>query len=152
MLAETIPVTLKTSGINTEYKIWPFRIVQFFPITDVSMVPILALKNGVKMPMVGLGTWELTGRKCEEVVKAALNMGYSHIDTADYYQNHRSIGKAIKGFERKDLFITTKVMPPKLGYDDVLAAFERFLEELDTSYADLLLIHWRGRVPLEEKH
>jgi 2,5-diketo-D-gluconate reductase B len=114
------------------------------------MVPNIALNNGVKIPILGLGTWELTGKKCEEAVKAAIHMGYRHIDTADYYKNHKNIGTAIRGFDRKELFITTKVMPPKLGYDDVLEAFERFLKELGTDYADLLLIHWRGNVALEE--
>jgi diketogulonate reductase-like aldo/keto reductase len=115
------------------------------------MVTNLTLKNGVKIPILGLGTWELKGKKCEDSVKAALNMGYSHIDTADYYQNHRSVGNAIKGFERKNLFITTKIWPPQLAYDQVLEAFERFLKELGTSYVDLLLIHWRdARVPLKE--
>jgi 2,5-diketo-D-gluconate reductase B len=115
------------------------------------MIPKISLKNGVKIPILGLGTWELQGKKCEEAVKAAISLGYRHIDTADYYQNHRSVGNAIKGLERKELFITTKIWPPQLSYDKVLSAFDRFQKELGTDYIDLLLIHWRdSRVPLTE--
>jgi 2,5-diketo-D-gluconate reductase B len=115
------------------------------------MIPPLTLKNSVKIPILGLGTWELKGKKCEDAVKTALSLGYTHIDSADYYQNHKNVGNAIKGVSREKLFITTKIWPPQLGYDAALKAFERFLKELDTDYVDLLLIHWRdASIPLKE--
>lgn len=108
------------------------------------------LSNGVLMPVIGLGTWNLTGRKCEESVKEALNLGYTHIDTADFYGNHKEIGRAIKSFDRKKLFITTKVWNTDLEYDDVLSSCDRALKELNTDYIDLYLIHWpNSNIPLK---
>lgn len=91
------------------------------------------------MPAVGLGTWKLSGEKCEESVRTALELGYRHIDTADYYNNHTAIGKAIKSVPRDELFLVTKIVG---GESDPLHACKRFLNELQTSYLDVLLIHW----------
>lgn len=97
------------------------------------------------MPAVGLGTWKLSGKQCEDSVRTAIEMGYRHIDTADYYGNHIAIGKAIKDIPREELFIVTKIVG---GESNPTNACKRFLEELQTSYLDLLLIHW----PTSSKH
>lgn len=102
-------------------------------------------KNGemsMEIPKIGLGTWKLTGKECEETVRKALDLGYRHIDTADVYQNHQEIAKAIKGFPRKELFICSKIMGDDLDPKRVKKATLRFLDELETNYLDLLLIHW----------
>lgn len=103
------------------------------------------------IPVLGLGTWMLTGQKCIEAVKKAIELGYSHIDTADWYGNHVEIGQAIKDFNRKELFIVSKVQPHYLSYDDVLRLCDKALRELKTDYIDLYLIHWPNPdIPIEE--
>jgi len=102
----------------------------------------IRLRSGFEMPVLGLGTWELTGRKCTETVKKALEMGYKHIDTAEYYGNEKETGRAISGFDRSEIFITSKVWMTHLKHDDVIKACEASLKRLGTSYLDLYLIHW----------
>lgn len=96
----------------------------------------------MKIPLVGIGTWRLNGSDCEKTIKEALQLGYRHIDTADVYANHKEVGRAIKGFPRKDLFLATKLFLNDLTPSQVEKCVPRFLEELDTDYIDLLLIHW----------
>ena len=108
-------------------------------------IPNVKLKNGVEMPILGLGTWQLTGKTCERAVKDAISLGYTHIDTAEFYGNHKEIGKAIKNADRKKLFITSKVWYDNLKYDDVIKACDKTLEDLETSYLDLYLIHWPNK-------
>ncbi len=105
---------------------------------------MMTLKSGQKMPALGLGTWQLAGRQCQQAVTAALKMGYRHIDTADAYGNHQDIAPALKesGISRQELFITSKIRPGKLHYQDLLKAGNRILKELGLEYLDLLLIHW----------
>lgn len=111
----------------------------------------LSLKNGNRIPVLGLGTWELTGKKCQEAVKKALELGYRHIDTAEAYGNQREIGEAIKDFDRDELFITSKVWREHLHFDDAFKACDETLKDLKTEYLDLYLIHWPNRsVPLTE--
>ncbi|MFN1834320.1 aldo/keto reductase [Balneola sp. MJW-20] len=100
--------------------------------------------QGIDVPEIGLGTFKLIGKECEQVVKQALNMGYRHIDTAQMYRNEREVGNAIKSshIKREEIFLTTKVWHTNLDYDDVLKSTEASLKELDTPYLDLLLIHW----------
>ena len=108
---------------------------------------------GAKIPILGLGTWNLRGRLCTEAVLSALDMGYRHIDTAQMYGNEDRIGDALQqtGTKRKDIFLTTKIKPPSLAYDKVLDSFAVSLEKLQTGYADLLLIHWpSSKVPVSE--
>ncbi|MBU5687906.1 MAG: aldo/keto reductase [Candidatus Aenigmarchaeota archaeon] len=110
----------------------------------------LKLSSGYEMPFIGLGTWQLEGRKCREIVAKAIELGYRHIDTAEAYGNQKEIGKAIKG-KREQLFITSKVWFEHLHYQDVLEACEQTLKELKTDYLDLYLIHWPNRsVAIEE--
>lgn len=100
------------------------------------------LNSNYRMPVIGLGTWRLSGSKCQDTVKAALNLGYKHIDTAQLYDNERQIGRAIKEFDRKQLFITSKVAQSQLYYDQVLKACGQSLDKLGTDYLDMYLIHW----------
>ncbi len=108
-------------------------------------IPNIKLNNDVEMPVIGLGTWQLTGKTCERAVRDAILLGYTHIDTADFYGNHKEIAKAIHGTDRKKLFITTKVWYDNLKYDNVLSSCKRALEELETNYIDLYLIHWPNK-------
>lgn len=109
------------------------------------------MKSGHAMPQLGLGTWQLTGRTCNEAVKKALELGYNHIDTAEIYGNQKEISMAISGVNRNKLFITSKVWRDNLSYDDALESAERTLKELGISYLDLLLIHWPNRdIPIKE--
>jgi diketogulonate reductase-like aldo/keto reductase len=113
--------------------------------------PELEMKDGNKIPVLGLGTWQLTGENCRDIVKKALELDYRHIDTAEGYGNQSEIGKGIKNFERSKIFLTSKVWMNHLHYDDVINACNRTLKELNTDYLDLYLIHWPNpEVPLEE--
>ncbi len=103
------------------------------------------LSNGVTIPSIGFGTWQTPdGDVAVEAVKKAISCGYRHIDTAQGYGNEASVGKAIResGVDRKDLFITTKLVNDKHSYDLVMSSFAESLEKLELSYVDLFLIHW----------
>lgn len=103
------------------------------------------------MPTLGLGTWDLRGKEGVRAVESALAMGYRHIDTAEMYDNHEVVGEAISGYERAELFITSKVEPSHLHYDEVLAVCDAALLELGTDYLDLFLIHWPNPdVPMQQ--
>lgn len=101
--------------------------------------------------MVGLGTYKLTGSTCERFVQAALEIGYRHIDTAQIYDNQREIGRAIKGYDRSELYLTSKIWPGDQSKSRVPVALDQILEELQTDYLDLLLLHWPDRtIPFSE--
>ncbi len=103
------------------------------------------LYNGVEMPCVGLGVLRAqAGDEAENAVKYALQCGYRSIDTATFYQNEHSVGKAIleSGIPREEIFLTSKVWKTDLGYHAAIKAFEQSLEKLQTNYLDLYLIHW----------
>lgn len=107
------------------------------------------------IPVLGLGTWQSTGQDCVDVVKKALEMGYEHIDTAQAYDNEKEVGQGIKqsGVSRDKFFLTTKIFPDDMKFqpEKLAAAAKRSLENLDTDYVDLLLLHWPDdRVPLSE--
>lgn len=112
-------------------------------------VPSLAA-NGLNMPALGFGTWELDGSQLDEVLPEALDIGYRHIDTAQIYKNEADVGRnlAKSGVPRNELFITTKVWVNRYTPDDLLASVQESLERLQTDYVDLLLLHW----PLFEGH
>lgn len=103
------------------------------------------LSSGHRMPIVGLGTWQLFEEACYDVVKMALDLGYRHIDTAYNYQNEAVIGKAIAGFPRDQLFLTSKVPPSAIDPEDIQGSIETIffgtLEALQTDYLDLYLLH-----------
>lgn len=107
------------------------------------------------IPVLGLGTWQSTGQDCVAVVKKALEMGYEHIDTAQAYDNEKEVGQGIKqsGVARDKFFLTTKIFPDDMKFqpEKLAEAAQRSLENLDTDYVDLLLLHWPDdRVPLSE--
>ena len=107
------------------------------------------------IPVLGLGTWQSTGQDCIDVVKKALEMGYEHIDTAQAYDNEKEVGQGIKqsGVARDKFFLTTKIFPDDMKFqpEKLVEAAKRSLENLDTDYVDLLLLHWPDdRVPLAE--
>lgn len=104
----------------------------------------IELNNGAYIPSIGYGTSLITGDKCIEIIKTAIQVGYRHIDTACAYRNEVEIGKAIKqsNIERKELFITSKVWKDSMGYEETLKSFENTLKNLNLEYVDLFLIHW----------
>ncbi|GAA0317004.1 aldo/keto reductase [Psychrobacter aestuarii] len=111
--------------------------------------------GAANIPVLGLGTWQSTGQDCIDVVSKALQMGYEHIDTAQAYDNEKEVGEGIKqsGVARDKFFLTTKIFPDDLKFqpEKLKAAAQRSLENLDTDYVDLLLLHWPDdRVPLSE--
>ena len=111
------------------------------------------LKTGITIPQIGLGTWQLTGSNCVKAVREAIALGYTHIDTADGYTNHKEVGRGIQesGAKRETLFVTTKIKKNAQKEAQVLAFGDRMRKELQTDYVDLLLIHWPTKnVPFEE--
>lgn len=103
------------------------------------------LANGVKVPCIGLGTWQVPDD--DLMVKSlchAFELGYRHIDTAHIYGNERSVGNAVRasGLAREDIFVTSKLWNVSRGYDEAHAAFNHTLETLGFDYLDLYLIHW----------
>jgi methylglyoxal/glyoxal reductase len=105
---------------------------------------LVTLNNGVQIPKIGLGTYQLSGPRCTASVTAALEFGYRHIDTAIYYENHSIIASCIAAYPRESLFLTSKIPPNKQGYDSTIEATLTSLTQLNTSYLDLMLIHWPG--------
>lgn len=104
----------------------------------------VTLNNNVKMPRFGLGTYLSQPGEVEESVLYALEIGYRSIDTATFYENERNVGRAIRGsgVARENIFLTTKVWNSDQGYNKALQAFHKSLEELQTDYLDLYLVHW----------
>lgn len=117
----------------------------------MSSVPSVELRSGDHMPQLGFGTWNLSERTAKKMVKKALDFGYNHIDTAEGYRNESGVGEAIKKHERSELFITSKVSPSNLHYEDVIKCCKDSLERLGTSYLDLYLVHWpNGAISIRE--
>jgi 2,5-diketo-D-gluconate reductase B len=113
--------------------------------------------NGAKIPAIGLGTMTLKGDVCVNAVKAALRLGYRHIDTAERYGNESEVGEGLAqglrgaGLERDEVFVTTKVYHDKLAAADFQRSFDESLQKLKLPWVDLLLIHWPSpKVPLAE--
>jgi 2,5-diketo-D-gluconate reductase A len=109
--------------------------------------PSVTLDRAGPMPLVGLGTWQMTGPRCQAAVGHALQVGYRHVDTATMYRNEREVGRAVRdsGVPREEVFITTKLPPGAVGRER--ATIEASLRDLGTDYVDLWLVHWppRGR-------
>lgn len=118
-----------------------------------SLEDTYTLNNGVKIPIIGFGTWQTPdGDIAKHAVEVALNAGYRHIDTAAAYGNEKSVGQAIKnsGINRHDLFITTKLWNADHGYKSAKAAIDRSLQNLMVDYLDLYLIHWPNPVDMRD--
>ncbi|MDB5160901.1 MAG: oxidoreductase [Candidatus Saccharibacteria bacterium] len=114
------------------------------------MIPNLKLNNGIEIPAIGFGTWQLSeGEEVEQSVSIALKAGYRLIDTAKIYGNEYGVGKAVResSLERKEVFITTKLWARDLGFDNAFEAFEESKNNLKLEYIDLYLIHWPGPSP-----
>ncbi|MFF9813400.1 aldo/keto reductase [Streptomyces sp. NPDC014006] len=109
-----------------------------------SKVPPITLNNGVEMPQLGFGVWQVPDDEAERAVATALEAGYRSIDTAAIYGNEEGTGKAIaaSGLPREDIFVTTKLWNSEQGHDSTLRAFDTSLAKLGLDYVDLYLIHW----------
>jgi diketogulonate reductase-like aldo/keto reductase len=107
-------------------------------------VPDITLNNGVHIPQLGFGVWQVPDDEAERAVTTALEAGYRSIDTAKLYFNEEGVGRAIRssGLPRDELFITTKLWNDAHGYDDALKAFDASLDRLGLDHLDLFLIHW----------
>jgi 2,5-diketo-D-gluconate reductase B len=109
--------------------------------------------HGARIPLVGLGTWDLRGRTCARVVEQALRLGYRHIDTAEMYDNEREVGEGLRasGVKRDEVFVTTKIWPSHFAPRELERAAKESLVRLRLSEVDLLLLHWPNpNIPLSE--
>ncbi|MGH6671152.1 MAG: aldo/keto reductase [Xanthobacteraceae bacterium] len=109
--------------------------------------------NGAKIPLLGLGTWELRGRACARVVEQSLRLGYRHIDTAEMYDNEREVGEGLRtsAVKRSDVFLTTKIWPSHFRPRELERAARDCLVRLRVTEVDLLLLHWPNpQVPLAD--
>src|ERR1700740_1072850 len=100
--------------------------------------------NGAKIPLIGLGTWELRGRTCASIVEQALRIGYRHLDTAEMYNNEADVGEglAASGVKRDQVFVVTKVWPSHFAPRELENAAKDSLARLRLPDVDLLLLHW----------
>lgn len=103
----------------------------------------VTLNNGVKMPILGYGVYQVSAEECERCVLDAINVGYRSIDTAQAYGNEEGVGSAVKksGVPRGELFLTTKIWITNGGYEKAAASIDESLRKLGTDYVDLMLIH-----------
>ncbi|CAN5531994.1 aldo/keto reductase [soil metagenome] len=110
----------------------------------MTAVPNVALNNGVDIPQLGFGVFQIDPADTVEAVSTAFEIGYRHIDTAEMYGNEKQVGEAIarSGLDRADLFITSKLNNNNHGYDEALAAFDKTMDDLGLERIDLFLIHW----------
>lgn len=110
----------------------------------MATVQQVTLSNGVEIPQVGLGVWEVPADRVQQNIETALELGYRHIDTAAAYGNEEGVGAALRatGLNREDIFITTKLRNGDQGYDQAFVAFDDSLKRLGLDYVDLYLIHW----------
>lgn len=101
------------------------------------------LNNGVSIPKIAFGTWQIPNEEAYQATLDAIRVGYRHIDTAKSYHNEEAVGRAIRdsGVNRNELFVVSKLRAPALGYDQTILAFETQLKELGLEYMDLYLIH-----------
>ena len=111
----------------------------------MSQQPTVSLSGAGAMPLVGLGTWQLSGSECYRAVRHALDVGYRHLDTAKMYRNEREVGSAVRdsGIPREDVFVTTKLPPGDAGAER--RTLEGSLRALGMEYVDLWLVHWPPR-------
>jgi len=109
--------------------------------------------NGAKIPVLGLGTWQLTGAAGTRIIEQALRLGYRHIDTAQAYENEREVGEGIRasGVKRSEIFLTTKVRHTSLAPEALERSVKESLAHLRMTEVDLLLVHWPNpQIPLAE--
>jgi len=120
-------------------------------MTEVTSIPTVALHDGVDIPQLGFGVFQVPPEDTQEVVEEALASGYRHVDTAGAYRNEAGVGAALAatGIAREEVFVTTKLWNSEQGYDSTLAAFDKSLERLGLDQVDLYLIHWP--MPTEDR-
>ncbi|MGW7413947.1 aldo/keto reductase [Streptomyces sp. NPDC054863] len=113
-------------------------------MTSLPHVPTVTLNNGVTMPQLGFGVFQVPDEETTAAVGSALAAGYRSIDTAAVYGNERGVGRALaaSGIARDELFVTTKLWNADQGHDATLAAFDASLDKLGLDHVDLYLIHW----------
>jgi 2,5-diketo-D-gluconate reductase A len=107
-------------------------------------VPSLSLRDGIEIPQLGFGVFQVPPEETQSAVELALDAGYRHLDTAAAYRNEREVGAALaaSGLAREDYFVTTKLWNSQQGHDSTLMAFEASLDRLGLDHVDLYLIHW----------
>jgi 2,5-diketo-D-gluconate reductase A len=110
----------------------------------MSNVPVIGLNNGNYIPQMGFGVFQIAPERTAEAVKAAVEIGYRHIDTAEMYGNEKGVGQGVRdaGLDRADVFITSKLNNGFHKPDDARRAFDNTLKALGSDYVDLFLIHW----------
>jgi 2,5-diketo-D-gluconate reductase A len=113
-------------------------------MTQATSVPSIALHDGVEIPQLGFGVFQVPPEKTQDAAERALEAGYRHIDTAAAYRNERGVGAAIaaSGLPREEIFVTTKLWNSQQGYETTLGAFEKSVARLGLDQVDLYLIHW----------
>ncbi|MEN8654635.1 aldo/keto reductase [Streptomyces sp. 21So2-11] len=118
----------------------------------MSNVPSITLNNGVEMPQLGFGVWQVPDDEAAATVRTAIDSGYRSIDTAAIYDNETGTGRAVadSGVPRDELFVTTKLWNENQGYDSTLRAFDESLAKLGLDHVDLYLIHWPA--PAQDKY
>jgi 2,5-diketo-D-gluconate reductase A len=121
-------------------------------MTRLASIPSVELHDGIEIPQLGFGVFQVPPEHTQKVVEEALAAGYRHIDTAAVYGNEEGVGAAIAatGVPRSEIFVTTKLWNSEQGYDSTLLAFERSLERLRLGQVDLYLIHWP--MPSEDRY
>ena len=108
----------------------------------MASIPTKSLPRGDALPVVGFGTWDLSKEEVREVLPVALDHGYTHVDTAEGYQNEEAIGEVLAKYDREEAFLTSKVLASNLHYESVLDALSASLTALGVEALDLYLIHW----------
>ena len=110
----------------------------------MTTVPTIVLNNGVEIPQLGFGVFQIDPAETKDATLAAFEVGYRHIDTAQMYGNEKGVGEAVaaSGIDRSEIFVTSKLNNGFHAHDDALTAFDRSLDELGFDYLDLFLIHW----------
>jgi 2,5-diketo-D-gluconate reductase A len=113
-------------------------------MAQATSMPAVTLHDGVEIPQLGFGVFQVPPEKTQEAVEEALEAGYRHIDTAAAYRNERGVGAAIaaSGIPREEIFVTTKLWNSAQGYESTLGAFKKSIDRLGMDHVDLYLIHW----------
>lgn len=113
-------------------------------MTTNLIAPTVPLRSGARMPLLGLGTWPMTGAECTDAVVRALESGYRLVDTAENYENEDAVGAGVRqaSVPREEVFVTTKFNRRWHGRDLVRQSLEAALERMGLDYVDLLLVHW----------
>jgi 2,5-diketo-D-gluconate reductase A len=110
----------------------------------VATVPTITLNNGVEIPQLGFGVFQIPPEETVKATTTALEVGYRHIDTAQMYGNEREVGLAVResGIPRDEVFVTSKLNNNRLERDDILRSFDASLTDMGFEYLDLFLVHW----------